>query len=72
MLNEINLLQILYIHLEYLFFSLMKVKMVKFIQGGPCSINGPKLFETSFFETLYIEIRQLVLVTLEHFTYINS
>ncbi len=72
MLNGINLLQTLYKHLKYLLFSLMKVKMVKFIQGGPCFISGPKFLETSFFEILYIKIRQLVLATLEHFTYINS
>jgi hypothetical protein len=50
----------------------MKVKMVKSIQGGPWSMNGAKFLETSFFETLYIKIRQLVSITLEHFTYINS
>jgi hypothetical protein len=38
--NEIILLQILYKHLEYLFFSFMKVRIIKFIQCGPCSING--------------------------------
>jgi hypothetical protein len=32
MLNEIILFQILYTHLEYLFFSFMKVRIVKFIQ----------------------------------------
>jgi hypothetical protein len=43
MSNEIILFQILYKHLKYLFFSLIKVKIVKFIQCGPCFINGPKL-----------------------------
>jgi hypothetical protein len=50
MSNEIILFYILYWHLEYLFFSLMKVRIVKFIQCGPCSINGPKFQEISFFE----------------------
>jgi hypothetical protein len=40
MSNEIILFQILYMHIEYLFFSLMKIKILKFIQCGPCSING--------------------------------
>jgi hypothetical protein len=43
MTNEIILFQILYGPLKYLLFSLMKVKIIKFIQCGPCSINGPKL-----------------------------
>jgi hypothetical protein len=62
MSNEINLLQILYRHLEYLLFLFMKVKIIKFI-------NGPKF---SFFYILHIVIRHLVLVTLEHFININS
>jgi hypothetical protein len=41
MSNEIILFQILYRHLEYLLFSLMKIRIVKFIQCGSCSINGP-------------------------------
>ncbi len=40
MSNEIILLQILYKNLEYLFSSFMKVKIVKFIQCGPNSINS--------------------------------
>jgi hypothetical protein len=70
--NEINLLQILYGHLHYLLFSLMNVKIIKFIQCGPYSINGPKFPKVSFFETLYIVIKHLVLVTLEHFIYISK
>jgi hypothetical protein len=34
MSNEINLFQILYGHLKYLFFSLINVRIVKFIQCG--------------------------------------
>jgi hypothetical protein len=36
------------------------------------SINGPKFYEISLFETLYIAIKQLILVTLEHFIHINN
>jgi hypothetical protein len=42
MSNEIILFQISYRPLKYLLFSLMKVKIVKSIQCGPCFINGPK------------------------------
>jgi hypothetical protein len=56
MSNEIILFQILYSHLKYLLFSLMKVKIVKFIQCGPCSINGQKFLEIWFFGTFYIAI----------------
>jgi hypothetical protein len=56
MSNEINLPQILCEHLKYLFFSVMNVKIVKFIQCGPCSINGPKFPKKIFFENLYIAI----------------
>ncbi len=45
MLNEIILFQILRRLLKYLFFSLMKVKIIKFIQCGPHSINGPKFLK---------------------------
>jgi hypothetical protein len=61
MSNEIILFQILYRHLKYLFFSLIKVRIIKFIQCGPCSINGPKFQEISFFETFYIVLGHLVL-----------
>jgi hypothetical protein len=44
----------------------MNVKIIKFIQCGPCSINGPKFPKNSFFEILYIAIGHLVLVTFEH------
>jgi hypothetical protein len=63
MSNEINL-QLLYRHVEYLFFSLKKIKTVKFIQYGPCSINGPKFSKNSLLETLYVAIGHLILVTL--------
>jgi hypothetical protein len=56
MSSEINLLQILYRHREYLLFSIMKIKIVKIIQCGPCAINGLKFLEIVFFETLYITI----------------
>jgi hypothetical protein len=70
MSNEIILFQILYMPLEYLFFSLMKVRIVKFIQCGPYSINGPKFLEISFLKTFYIVIEHLIFVTLIHFMYI--
>jgi hypothetical protein len=41
--NEIILFQILYQHLEYLFFSLVKVKIIKCIQCGPCFYQWPKI-----------------------------
>jgi len=63
MSNETNL-QLLYMHVEYLIFSLTKIKIIKFIQRGPCSINGPKFPKSSLFETLYIAIGHLILVTL--------
>jgi hypothetical protein len=61
MSNEIMLFQILYRHLEYLLFSLMKVKIVKFIQCGPCSINGQNSLKKIKIETFYIAIKHLVL-----------
>jgi hypothetical protein len=72
MSNEIILFQILYRHLENLLFSLMKVNTIKFIQCGPCFINGPKFPEISFFETFYIVIGHLVFVTLIYFMYIST
>jgi len=42
MSNEIILFQTLCMFPKYLLISLMKVKIVKFIQCGACSINGPK------------------------------
>jgi len=48
MLNEIILFQILCKPLKYLFFSFMKVKIIKFIQCGPCFINGQKFQEIDF------------------------
>jgi hypothetical protein len=69
MLNEIILFQILYKHLEYILFSLMKMRIVKFIQCEPCSMNGPKF---SFFEIFYIAIGHLVFVTFMHVTYLST
>jgi hypothetical protein len=63
MLNEIVLFQILYKHLEFFLKSLLSVKIVKFIQCGPCSMNGPKFPKISFFETFYITIRHLIFIT---------
>jgi hypothetical protein len=57
MSNEIILFQILYRHLEYVLFSLMKVRIVKFIQCGPYLINGPKFPKFSLLKTFYIVIR---------------
>jgi hypothetical protein len=70
--NDIILLQFLYKHLEYLFFPLMKVRIVKFIPHKPHSIDGPKFSKFSFYETFYIMIGHLVFVTFIHFIYINT
>jgi hypothetical protein len=72
MSNEVILFEILYKPLNYLFFSLMKMKIIRFIQCGPCSINGPKFLEIFFFEIFYITIGHLVLVTFIHFIHINT
>ncbi len=61
MSNEIILFQILCRPLKYLLFSLIEVGIIKFIQCGPCSINGPKFPKNSLFETFYIIIVHLVL-----------
>jgi hypothetical protein len=66
------LFQILCKLLKYLLFSLMKMKIIKFIQCGPCSINGPKFLKIWHFEIFYIAIRQLVLVTFIHFIHIST
>jgi hypothetical protein len=50
----------------------MNVRIIKFIQSEPCSINGSKFPKISFFEILYITIRHLVFVALEHFIYVSS
>jgi len=49
----------------------MNVKIVKFIQCGPCSINDPKFPKISLFEILYIAIRHIFLITLENVIYIS-
>jgi hypothetical protein len=67
MSNKIILFQILYKHLEYMFFSLMKIRIIKFIQCGPCFINGSKLLEISFFEFFYITIGHLVFFHIDTF-----
>jgi hypothetical protein len=72
MSNNLIFSKILYKHLEYLLFSLMKARIIKFIQCGPCFINGPKLFEISLFEFFYITIGHLVFITLIHFMYIST
>jgi hypothetical protein len=61
MSNEIIFFQILCRLLKYLFFSLMKVRLIKFIKCEPCSINDPKFIEIWFFETFYIAIGHLFL-----------
>jgi hypothetical protein len=71
MSNEIIMFQLLYRHLEYLFFSLMKVKIINLSNVGhvlSMAQNSHKLF--FFFN--YIAIRHLVFVTLIDFTYINT
>jgi len=70
--NEIIVFQILYKHIKYLLFSLLKVKIIKFIQCGPYFINGPKFPEISFLKTFYITIGHLVFVTFIHFMCINT
>jgi len=60
------------IYLEYLLFSLMKIKIIKFIQCEPCSINEYQFLKFSFFETLYIVIGHLILVTFKCFIHINT
>jgi len=71
MSNEIILFQILCRHLKYLLISLRKVKLAKFIQCGPCSINGPKSQEIWFFETFYNAIRHFFFVTFRPFIHVN-
>jgi len=72
MSNELILFQTLYMHLEYLLFSLIIVRIVKFIQRESCSINGLKFSEISFFENFYIVIGLLVFVTFIYFLYIST
>jgi hypothetical protein len=62
----------IYKHLKYLFFSFMRVKIMKIIQCGPCSINGSKLSKNSLFESCYIVIKHLVFVTIIHIIYIST
>jgi len=72
MSNEIILFKFLCRPLKYLLYSLMKVIIVKFIQCGPCSINGPKFPEIWLFESFYIVIgiwflsHSCILYTLTH------
>jgi hypothetical protein len=48
----------------------MKVKTIKFIQCGPCSINAPIVFEIfPFFEFFYNVIRHLDFVTFIHWKF---
>jgi hypothetical protein len=70
MSNEIILFQILYRPLKYLIFSLMKMRIINFILCRPCFINGPKFSNFWFFESFYITIGQLVIVTFIHFIHI--
>ncbi len=72
MSQEIILFQILYRSLKYLMFSLMKIRIVKFVQCGPCYINDFKFLKFSLFETFYIAIWHLVFVTFIHFMYIST
>jgi hypothetical protein len=50
----------------------MKARIIKFIPCGPCFINDPKFLKISLFETFYIAIGHLVVVTLIHFMYIST
>ncbi len=72
MSNEIILFQILHRLLKYLLFSLMKVRIINFIQCGPCFINGSKFLKIWLFETFYITIMHLVLIIFIHFIHINT
>jgi hypothetical protein len=72
MSNEIILFKILYKHLEYLFFSLIKIGIIQFIQYGPCFINDPKFLEISLLEFFYIAIGHLVFITFIHYVYIST
>jgi hypothetical protein len=72
MSNEIIFFQILYRPLKYLLFSLMKVRILKFIQCGPCSINVPKLPKFWLLKTFSIMTGHLVLVTFIHFIHIST
>jgi hypothetical protein len=72
MSNAIILFLILYRFLEYLLFSLMKMRIVKFIQCGPCFINGPKFLKIWLFEKNYIIIGDLVIVIFIHFIHIST
>jgi len=59
-------------HLKYLLFSLRKVQITKYIQCGPCSINGPKSQEIWLFQTFYSATRHFVFVTFKPFIHINT
>ncbi len=72
MSNEIILVQILYKLKKYLLFSLIKVRIIKFIQCKPCLINGLKFLEIWLFEIFYITIRHWVLVKFIHFIHIRT
>jgi len=72
MSNKIVLFQILYRLLRYLLFSFMKIKIVKFIQCGPCFINGSQNLRIWLFETFYITIGHLVLVKCIYFIHLNK
>jgi len=69
MSNEIIFFQFLY---KISIFSFMKVRIIKFIQCGPYSINGLKLSEIWLFKKNYITIGHLVLVTFIHFIHIST
>jgi hypothetical protein len=58
MSNEIILFLFLYRSLKYLFFSFMKMRIIKFIQCEPCFSNAP-----IFFEFFYSTIMHLIFVT---------
>jgi hypothetical protein len=45
----------------------MKVKIIKFIQCGPCFINGPKFPRISLLKTLYIAIGGTLKAKVIHF-----
>jgi hypothetical protein len=72
MSNEIISFQTLYRHLKYLLFSLMKVRIIKFIQCGACFTNGPKFPKFDFLKLFTLQLgiwflsHSYILCTLTH------
>jgi hypothetical protein len=56
----------------FLFFSFMKVRIIKSIQCELCPINDPQILKIFIFWNLYIVIGHLVFVTFECFMHIST